>query len=432
MKLHIEKAIYGGSGLARHEGKAVFVPFTLPGEEVEAHIVKDSGAYAEADLDTILEPSPARTTAPCMYFGKCGGCHYQHSLYQQQLQIKTGILRETLERSRISDIPEISTLSAEPFAYRNRIRLHLQRSPFALCYKRRAAHANLPVQTCPIAAPLLQSAIETLTRIGPEVNLAAWADEIELFTNAEENALLLSLWTSRSAREATELLQRAWSALQTHLPQLTGAAVFTSERGKQTGRRIAALGETSLTYRAAAREYRVTLGSFFQINRFLLDRIVALVTHQHNGQRAWDLYSGVGLFTLPLSERFSEVTAVESSASSIHDLRHNLRHTGTTETTHRIVASDTAAFLRTAAKRRATAPDLVVVDPPRAGLGREVTTLLGEIRPAHITYVSCDPATLARDLRALIESGYHLRTMHLVDMFPNTFHLESVTQLSLR
>jgi 23S rRNA (uracil1939-C5)-methyltransferase len=429
MKLRIEKAIYGGAGLARHEGKAVFVPFTLPGEEVEAHIVKDSGGYAEADLDAVLEASPARTVAACAVFGECGGCHYQHAVYEQQLQIKTGILRETLERARIAEIPEIAVLSSEPFGYRNRIRLHVQESPLALCYKRRASHANLPVRMCPIAAPVLQRGIEALTQAGEALRLADLAEEIELFTNHDESALLLSLWTSRHEREAVDWLQKKWSVLQAHLPELSGAAVFALERGKQTGRRIAFAGESSLVYRAAERAYRVSLGSFFQVNRFLLDRFVSLVTEKQNGRHAWDLYAGAGLFTLPLTETFSEVTAVESAASSVADLRHTL---SAGRAAHRIVASDTAAFLRTAARRREEAPDLVVLDPPRAGLGREATTLLGGIRPAHITYVSCDPATLARDLRALIESGYHLRDMHLVDMFPNTFHLESVTRLTLR
>jgi 23S rRNA (uracil1939-C5)-methyltransferase len=427
MKLCIEKAIYGGAGLARHEGKAVFVPFTLPGEEVEARIAKDSPGYAEAELSTVLEASPERTAPTCIYFGDCGGCHYQHAVYDEQLRIKTDILRETLERAHISDIPEITPIASEPFGYRNRIRLHVQRNPFVLCYRRRASHADLPVQSCPVAAPLLQSAIDTLTKHGELLSLASWVDEIELFTNHDESALLLSLWTSLPPRPANEQLERVWKSLQAHLPQLVGAGVFAVERGKQTGRRVATVGETSLNYSACGRAYRVSSGSFFQVNRFLVDRFVETVTKQQRGKIAWDLYSGVGLFTLPLTEIFSEVIAVESAPYSVADLRHNLQGTK-----HRIVASDTAAFLQAAAKRRDDVPDLVVVDPPRAGLGREVTTLLGAIRPVHITYVSCDPATLARDLRALIESGYHLRDLHLVDMFPQTFHLESVAQLSLR
>src|ERR1700742_815838 len=125
MKLRIEKGIYGGAGLARAEGKAVFVPFTLPGETVEAEIRNDRGSYAEAYLITVLEASQARVSAPCPYFGECGGCHYQHASYPEQLEIKKNILRETLERARLTDLPEIAMLSGEPLQYRNRSRFHL-------------------------------------------------------------------------------------------------------------------------------------------------------------------------------------------------------------------------------------------------------------------------------------------------------------------
>jgi 23S rRNA (uracil1939-C5)-methyltransferase len=139
---------------------------------------------------------------------------------------------------------------------------------------------------------------------------------------------------------------------------------------------------------------------------------------------AWDLYAGVGLFSAALAARFERVVAVESAPSSVRDLRHNLQ-----EKQHRVVANSTLDFLRRAGKERA--PDLVVVDPPRAGLGKEVVKLLAEAHPTHVTYVSCDPATLSRDLKLLLDSGYHLRAMRMVDLFPQTFHLESVATLSL-
>ena len=151
-----------------------------------------------------------------------------------------------------------------------------------------------------------------------------------------------------------------------------------------------------------------------------------LVTDGEQGAIAWDLYAGVGLFSLPLAGDFAEVTAVESSPTAVRDLRENLRGTQ-----HRIVAADSAAFLRQAVQQRYPVPDLVVLDPPRAGLDKEVTGALGKIRPRKITYVSCDPSTLSRDLAALVESGYRLRNMHLLDLFPQTYHLESVTHLSL-
>lgn len=426
MKLHIEKAIYGGSGLARAEGKAVFIPFTLPGEEVEAEIVADKGGFSTAELQSVLEPSPARAPAPCPYYGQCGGCHYQHATYATQVEMKISILRESLERARIAEIPDIKAITAEPLGYRNRIRLHVQANPFCLCYKFRKSHVNLPIATCPIASPILQRAIEALNREGQSLSLAEFVIELELFTNSDESSLLLSFWTERPAPDAKQALDNLWPRLRQILPEIAGAGIFAMERGRTTIRLLAGSAADSLLYPSENRSYRVSLGSFFQVNRFLIDSLVDLVTAGENGNSAWDLYAGVGLFCVPLAETFTEITAVESSATAVRDLRENLR-----ATKHRIVASDTAAFLRQALVQRLPAPDLIVVDPPRAGLLREVTTALAKLQPRKITYVSCDPATLSRDLAALLESGYRLSKLHLLDLFPQTFHLETVTHLSL-
>ena len=425
MKLRIEKPIYGGSGLARADGKAIFVPFTLPGEEVEAEIVSDKGGFSTAELQSVLEPSPARTAPPCPYFGKCGGCHYQHAIYATQIEVKLAILRESLERARITDIPTITPVTAEPLAYRNRIRLHIQKNPFSLCYKFRKSHTNLPVNTCPIASPILQRTIEILNREGQSLDLAESVTEIELFTNPEESDLLVSLWTDRPVSVAKQFLDKMSPLLRQIFPKIQAIGIFATERNRATSKLLAHTGPEFLTY-TSNRHYRVGLGSFFQVNRFLIDPLVDLVTAGEQGSLAWDLYAGVGLFSLPLTERCAEVTAVESSPSAIRDLRENLRNTK-----HRIVAAETAAFLRQAIQQRYPTPDLIVVDPPRAGLLRDVTDALAKIRPRKITYVSCDPSTLSRDLAALVESGYRLRNMHLLDLFPQTYHLESITHLSL-
>jgi len=426
MRLRIEKAIYGGSGLARAEGKAVFVPFTLPDETVEARVVGESRGYDIADLDAVLEPNPARTQPPCPYFGKCGGCHYQHAEYTAQVEMKAAILRETLERGRVAAIPEIIPITGEPLGYRNRVRLHVQKNPFALCYKLRNSHVNLPVDTCPIAAPALQQAITALNREGHGLGFAEWVREIELFINGDDSAMLVALWTDVNAGRATRALEECWTRLCKRLPALKGGAVFASEKGRRADRIVAQVGTNSLQYGCGARQYQVSAGAFFQVNRFLIERLVNLVTDGESGTTAWDLYAGVALFSLPLTSSFANVVAVESAGSSVRDLHRNLRGTG-----HRVVQADTADFLRRAVERGESAPDLVVVDPPRAGLGQQATAALGKLRPRKITYVSCDPATLSRDLAALLESGYRLRKMHLVDLFPQTFHLESVTHLAL-
>jgi 23S rRNA (uracil1939-C5)-methyltransferase len=426
VKLLIEKAVYGGSGLARANGKAVFVPFTLPGETVEAEIIADKGGFAMAELQSVVDPSPSRAQPPCRYFGQCGGCHYQHAIYEAQVEMKHTILRETLERARIREIPDIRIISAEPLGYRNRIRLHVEANPFSLCYKLHKSHTNLPVTACPIAVPALHRAVETISREGHTLGLGAFVTEIELFTDPNESGPLVSLWTGRSADGAKAFLEEMSLQLRQILPEIQGIGLFAMERGRTTSRLLAHSGADSLLYLSGRHRYRVSLGSFFQVNRFLLDPLVQLVTAGETGGAAWDLYAGVGLFSLPLAEAFSAITAVESSPSAVRDLRENLRGGE-----HRVVASDMAAFLRQAIRRRQPAPDLIIVDPPRAGLLSDVTTALGKIRPRKITYVSCDPATLSRDLAALLESGYRLRKMHLLDLFPQTYHIESVTHLAL-
>ncbi len=421
MKLRIEKAIYGGAGLARVEGKAIFTPFTLPGELVEAHITDDHKSYANAELDAVLEAAPGRTEPACPYFGECGGCHYQHAEYPLQLEMKRQILRESLERAHLDVIPEIATVHAEPFGYRNRIRLHIDRATSALCYKKRASHANLAIEECPIASPVIQDALRITQSLSKELRLGERFEEIEFFA---QSSLLLSLWTSQNTHSSEfDLL---WAKLKAQIPQLAGAAIFSSERGKQQSRILAQTGEHALTYTAAGAAYRVSLGSFFQVNRFLVDPLVELAIGGHSSALAWDLYAGVGLFAQALSSSFERVIAVESTPSSVRDLRSNLA-----DSHHRIVASTTLDFLRRAVATRQPRPDFVIVDPPRTGLGNEVVKLLAAIRPAHITYVSCDPATLSRDLKSLLDSGYHLKNMHMVDLFPQTFHLETVAALSL-
>jgi len=426
MNLRIEKAIYGGAGLARDEGKAVFVPFTLPDELVEAHINEDRSSYANAELDSVLEASPERVTAACPYFGECGGCHYQHAKYAAQVEMKVEILRESLERAHLKDIPPIFAVQGEPFGYRNRIRLHVDQESSMLGYRRRASHSNLEIDECPIAAPVLEEALRTVQLCAGDWRLGGSFDEVEFFMDADQSTVMVTLWSGRSQGEAAQDLQQLWPRVVEVLPQVKGAAVLSSGRAKVPGAMLALCGQPALTYRAAGEDYRVSLGSFFQVNRFLIDSLVELVVMDRSGETAWDLYAGVGLFARALSSRFGQVIAVEGAAPSVRDLRENLGGGA-----HRVVAASTLEFLRKAKTARQAMLDFVVVDPPRAGLGKDVAALLGKIRPRHITYVSCDPATLSRDLKSLGDSGYQLTKLHMVDLFPQTYHLESVAMLSL-
>jgi 23S rRNA (uracil1939-C5)-methyltransferase len=424
MKLQIEKSIYGGAGLARHEGKAVFVPFTLPGESVEAEIQRSKPSYAEAQLAQILTPSPHRTQPPCPYYGACGGCHYQHATYEEQLRIKTAILGESLRRARIAEIPAIETISANPFGYRNRIRLHIRQKPFALGYLRSHSHTVLPISECPIAAPSLVQAMQLLQSECASL-LSGWAREVELFTEPSTGQILISIYAPAGTKAIPRKLNHLWQSLQTALPNAAGCAAFILPNGKGFPTLVAHEGADRLIYTAAGHPYRVSFGSFFQTNQFLLERMIAEVCSQHTGNLAWDLYAGVGLFASQLAKNFAHVVAVEAAPASVTDLRTNLPN-------QHIAAKTTLQFLRKAANDPAsTTPDCIVLDPPRAGLGTEAAKLLANIRAPHVTYVSCDPATLSRDLFSLLESGYRLRKLQLIDQFPQTFHLETIAHLSL-
>jgi 23S rRNA (uracil1939-C5)-methyltransferase len=426
MKVRIEKAIYGGASLARHEGKALFITQTLPGELVEAEIVTDKVSYAEARVTQLLESSAQRVAPACPYYGACGGCQYQHASDAEQLRMKMAILRETLERARLKEIPEIEAIAGEPWGYRNRIRLHVQAKPFALGYRRGQSHIMLPVEECRIAAPVLVNAMRVLVE-QCETELAGWAREVELFTDNSAARLLVSVYADAVTAKIQAKLDALWKRLQAVMPEAAGCAAFALPGGKGFARRVATAGTPYLMYGAGGTQYRVSAGAFFQVNRFLIDRMLQTVSDRPAGVTAWDLYAGVGLFAKALVRRFENVVAVEAAPESMADLRMNAPGA-------RVVAATTLDFLRKAvqeAGKRKAAPELVVVDPPRAGLGKDVTALLGQIRPAHITYVSCDPATLSRDLFALLQSGYRFRSLHLLDMFPQTFHVETIAQLTL-
>ena len=418
--VQIEKPIYGGNFLARDEGKAVFVPLVLPGEQARVRIVDEKRGYATAELDELVTPSPQRIAPACPHFGPCGGCHYQHAGYETQLQFKQAVLRETLERGGVTPPVGIAVLAAEPWAYRNRIRLAFDAQGHP-GYRGRRSHAVIPIRECPIAAPLLVraalAAADGIRATAPELRLA----EMALFSNAKETALLLTLFVAGPAKVRLDDLA---DHLKKRIPELAGAELVLQSSENQPGRTLAQWGDTSLTYRAAGVDYRVDHGAFFQVNRWLIDPLVEQVTAGQSGALAWDLFAGVGLFARKLAESFGKVVAVESSPAATDALEANLR--GTTGVA---VRSSTLHFLRE--NRCAERPDLVVVDPPRTGLGAEITELIAEIKPPALTYVSCDPATLARDLRALIPAGYAIESVTLTDLFPQTFHLETVVRMRL-
>ena len=416
--VQIEKPVYGGAFLARVEGKAVFVPLTLPGEEARIRVVEDKRGYALAEAEEIVSAAPARITPGCPHFGVCGGCHYQHTDYEAQIGFKKAILRETLERAGVRALPEIAVCAADPWKYRNRIRLAFDAAGNP-GYRGRRSHAVVPVSECPIAAPSLLKAATAFAATLRESRLPLRPTEISLFCNGEESALLATVLVAAPGKFRIDDLARAF---QERVPELQGLELVIESRKGEPPRTLARWGATSLTYRAAGFDYRVDHGSFFQVNRWLVDALVERVTEGRRGKLAWDLFAGVGLFARQLAATFEHVVAVESAPSAIEALKENL-----TNTHSESVKAETLAFLRR--QPPSIVPDLIVVDPPRVGLGPETTTQLTRIAAPEIVYVSCDPATLARDLRALLNSGYAIESITLVDLFPQTFHLETVVAL---
>jgi 23S rRNA (uracil1939-C5)-methyltransferase len=211
--------------------------------------------------------------------------------------------------------------------------------------------------------------------------------------------------------------------LQTRVPNVQGVGLFEETHGRGSGPTELkdTLGNPTLLYQVGEKSFRVSVGSFFQTNRFLMNDLVKTVVGDFFGNIALDLYSGVGLFANHLAKRFSQVFAVESSPASAEDLQTNVLKNVVP------VKTEVEQFLPRCLNMH---PDLVVVDPPRAGLGPKVTQLLAALRVKRISYVSCDPATLARDVRVLLETGYHVEEVHLVDLFPQTFHIETVIRLA--
>jgi 23S rRNA (uracil1939-C5)-methyltransferase len=432
MKLQIEKAVYGGSGIAHQTegdgtGRAVFVPFTLPGEIVEARLQEQSDSFGDASLVQVLTASQDRVQPRCAHFGSCGGCNYQHASYTAQVQIKVDILHETLHRAGLTALPQIEAVAGDPWAYRNRTRLRVAELDGMLHagYNRRGSNEFLAIHECPILAPLLWRAAEALLQIAAQPSPSSqWlpnAVEVEFFTTADETKLQMTIFVSKQQSGFNKFCEH----MQRLVPELTGADASLMQtkgpqRRSQNTRQLETWGAPGLSYRVAGEDYWVSRGGFFQVNRSLVGDLVRIVTKGRGGALAWDLYAGVGLFSRVLAHAFQQVVAVETAAT---DLSNTFKGPG-----RYAVAATTVEFLRSAVIQRAR-PELIVMDPPRAGVGAEVCALLGRIAAPEIVYVSCDPVTLARDLKSLTEAGYAIAELHMVDMFPQTFHLETVAVL---
>ncbi|MBZ5592391.1 MAG: class I SAM-dependent RNA methyltransferase [Acidobacteriia bacterium] len=389
----MEKLIYGGDGLARLDGQVVLAPFVLPGERAAVEVVEQKAGLMRSKLVEVREASADRVIPPCPHFMRCGGCHYQHAGYEAQLALKRGILAETLRRVGKMEPPaEIRVIAAEPWHYRNRVQLHIRGAQ--LGYREAHSKRLAPIEQCPIGSPRINQAIATLREMLRDARWPRFVHSLEVFTNETELQL---------------------NVLETERPVARRFFDWCTET-------MPGLVPGALNYRAAGETYRVSGGSFFQVNRHLIERMVEEAVRDAEGESALDLYAGVGLFSLPLAKRFAKVTAVESGTAAIGDLICNAERTGVAMDARQSSVDEYLQGL-------AVAPDFVLADPPRSGLGKKAVAHLARLRPARMTMVACDPATLARDLAGLVNAGYRVDGMTMIDLFPQTFHIEAIVQL---
>lgn len=432
----IERMCYGGAGFGRVDGKACFVPFTAPGDQARVRVVKEKRSFMEAELLDLEKPSPLRVEPPCPFFGVCGGCDWQHLPYQEQLKQKGEIFAGNL--SRIGGVASDHILpvaaSAKEYGYRSRIQLKVgaRKGDPQLGFFRTGSHdiIDLGDVGCAISDPLLNRIYrEFRALLGRLADLAA-IPQIELAIGDGGQAIAVVQFAGKNPAQ----LMTRLAAAQKELPSVTGLFVKAGARGSLE--RV--FGIDSLSYLVPegifpdAREMRLSFsrGGFSQVNYLQNLELIRTVWQWGSftgTEQVLDLYCGNGNISIPIAPHCREVIGVEGYAPSIADARANAAANGIANVTFEV--SDAAKAVRRLAQRGERF-DAVILDPPRGGA--EAAGDIAQLEPEKIIYVSCDPATLSRDLALICERGYHVTRSQPVDMFPQTYHLESVTELRRR
>ena len=380
----IEKLIPGGDGLARVGGKVAFIPFTLPGERVRARVTESRKDFLRAVPLEILEASPDRIAAPCPVFGRCGGCDWQHIAPPAQARLKLALAEDALRRIGGIAFPGLAIETGPSWRYRNRVQVHRDASGTA-GFLARGSHALVPILDCPIS----RSAFGRLfapTAPGAPAALG-------------------------SGPYAGTRRYPAWSH------PLAGGGDFLASADPASG------DAAEIAVPLLGKTLRFDLRCFFQSNLEMTARLVPFALDGLAGRLALDLYCGVGLFGAFLADRFERVIAVEENPASLEWAQRNI---GATHDFLRGRVEDLAG----AAPLSDARPDVIVVDPPRSGLDRAVSAFLADKRPPRLIYVSCDPVTLARDLKSLLAAGFSLDDLKLFDFYPQTAHVEAVAKMS--
>lgn len=384
IEVEIERILPGGFGLAHADGKTILIALAAPGDRVLVKIEREQGHVAFASIQKIVSPSPARVEPPCPYFGHCGGCDFQQLSYDAQLAAKVEIILDCLRRIARVDYAHKIPITPSPDAWRYRSRAQWQYDPQGkrLGYFERASHRVCDVAECPVLVPELAGALDLLRGRIQAGLLPDELTEVQAVAG-DEGAALAPNVIEEFAREVTRTV--------------------------------------------AGHRYRFNAEGFFQINHGLLGPLVTAATEGASGATAVDLYCGAGLFTLPLARRFARVVGVEASATAINFARRNAADARLDNTSFEV--STVAEWLLVNGANHSPV-DFVLLDPPRAGAESAAVKGILALRPRRIAYVSCDPATLARDLKELLGGGYGLDSVAALDMFPQTHHVETVAHLS--
>jgi 23S rRNA (uracil1939-C5)-methyltransferase len=420
LDLSIDTLTLGGRGLGRHEGKAVFVPYTAPGDLVRCRVTRSRSQFDEAELCEVLQPSSLRRTPPCPVAGDCGGCQWQHIPYDEQHHWKERLFHDQLIRSGVASDEVLHAIVAAPdeWAYRNRLQFKCRQTQtgFVAGFYRHASHYVTDTSRCLLAMPAIQAVYSFLRQELPGAPRPDAIPQIDISCSDDQRVAAL-----------IHVLPEAYAAMRGWLPEIAERGGFAA--AIQSGRKhsiVAISGDAGLVtvVETPPLSLRIGPGGFAQINpqqnRTLVDAVVA-AAGLSGRERILDLYCGVGNFTLPLARRAASVVGVESYAPAIADAIANATH-------HAIGNAAFHAEPAEGAALRHGSFDLVLLDPPRMGAYSVMRDLLIQ-RPRRILYISCDPSTLIRDLKALTHKGYTVTSSQPFDFFPQTWHVESLTVL---
>ncbi|MFP3983643.1 MAG: 23S rRNA (uracil(1939)-C(5))-methyltransferase RlmD [Desulfurivibrionaceae bacterium] len=440
--LTIEKIVSGGYGLGRlPDGIVVLVPRVLPGEEVRVRPVRRRKNYIEARLIEVIRPSSLRVEPDCPYYGRCGGCDFQHLGMEDQLRFKSGILREQLLRFDV--VPDEGALSAiwsEPlpssnaFGYRQRIRLQVNADGRPGYFQFRS-HTVEPIKSCLLARPEINSVLQQVMSLASMKHLFKYCRAVEFFLSPEDGRVILYLHFTRKPRPAdydsARTVQQDIAAVKGLVMEVEGYGVFlVSPQREETSTENGLEIRMTLPAEATGREISLCCepGGFYQVNQETNEQLIKTVLEWaavSGKDRVLDLFCGMGNFSLPLALHAGEVVGLDLQRAAIRSATGNAASAGLVNCRFEKSAARVGAAHLAASGEYF---DLVLLDPPRQGCS-DVISYIPKLGAARILYVSCDPATLARDLAALIRTGYNLSRIQPVDMFPQTHHMETVALL---